>query len=186
MIDFIKLGYWWNNNGFTIAFCLSFILLGIASFMYRNADNRIKLRKLDDVINVYRGIRAPKKKQPGGKKLKNESRCRDVLEREFGCKFHKIRPKWLKNPETGRNLELDMYNHKLRIGLEYNGSQHYHFNPFYHQTQEGFEKQLQRDKFKRKKCKELGIFLISVPYTVPYTEIESYILKKLKDVDYYN
>jgi hypothetical protein len=36
-----------------------------------------------------------------------------------------IRPNFLKNPATGRNLEMDIYFHGLRLGLEFQGEQHY-------------------------------------------------------------
>jgi hypothetical protein len=32
-----------------------------------------------------------------------------------------VRPDFLKNPATGRNLEIDCFNNQLKIGLEYQG-----------------------------------------------------------------
>jgi hypothetical protein len=58
-------------------------------------------------------------------KWKSQHRCHIILEILTGRQFMSVRPYWLKNPETGRNLELDCYNEEYRLALEYNGVQHY-------------------------------------------------------------
>ena len=60
---------------------------------------------------------------------KNEEQCREILQRLTGKKFNSVRPDFLKNPETNRNLELDMYCEEMNVAFEYNGCQHYHFIP---------------------------------------------------------
>lgn len=35
------------------------------------------------------------------------------------------RPEWMKNPQTGHSLEIDIYFPKSKIAIEYNGIQHY-------------------------------------------------------------
>ena len=113
---------------------------------------------------------------------KGETLCRAALEKRYGVPFINIRPEWLKNPETNRCLELDCYNEKLKIAVEYNGIQHYVWpNGFTHQTYEDFVKQMYRDKIKQELCHEHGIHLIVVPYNVPPHLIESYILSKLPE-----
>lgn len=77
-----------------------------------------------------------------------------------------IRPDFLKNPETGKNLELDCYCEEYALAVEYNGVQHYKFPSVYHKTEEEFYNQVYRDRLKRKLCDEAGIYLISVPYWV--------------------
>ena len=77
-----------------------------------------------------------------------------------------IRPDFLKNPKTKRNLELDMYDPKTRIAIEYNGAQHYMFIPKFHKSIEDFNKQLERDELKKQLCLDNNIKLISIPYTV--------------------
>jgi hypothetical protein len=44
-----------------------------------------------------------------------------TLEILTGYRFKSVRPGWLENPLTGRNLELDCYNEYLKLALEYNG-----------------------------------------------------------------
>ena len=77
-----------------------------------------------------------------------------------------VRPNFLKNMQSGRNLELDCYDPETKIGIEYNGKQHYTFVPRFHKSEEDFRKQLQRDQLKRQLMSEYGGILIEVPYTV--------------------
>ena len=96
-------------------------------------------------------------------------------------KFKKIRPNWLKCSYSKRNLEIDLYNDELRLGIEYNGGQHYKFTPIFHKTEADFEKQLQRDQDKIKICNELNIKLVVVPYALNnYSSIETFLKTELK------
>jgi len=110
------------------------------------------------------------------KKSKGELLCKKAIEEIYGVPFYCVRPDFLKNPETGRNLELDLYNDDLKIAVEYNGIGHYVYpNPF-HKTKEDFLNQVRRDQFKIETCDQNGIYLISVPYNVPnnYEQIKAY------------
>ena len=109
-----------------------------------------------------------------------------MLEETFNVPFDKSRPDFLRNPVTGNthNLELDCYNSKLRLACEYSSRQHYKYTPFFHKNKEAFLNQKYRDQMKQTKCKENGINLIEVPYTVKNHEIEMYIKKGLKHMGY--
>lgn len=97
---------------------------------------------------------------------KGEKLCKQAIEDIYGKPFYCVRPDFLKNPESGRNLEIDLYNDELRIGVEYQGIGHYQFpNPF-HKTHEDFMNQIRRDQFKVDMCDLNNIYLISVPYNV--------------------
>ena len=112
-----------------------------------------------------------------GKISKGEMLCKKAIEEIYGVPFYCVRPNFLKNPETGRNLELDMYNDDLKIALEYSGQHHYVYpNPF-HKTKEEFMNQVRRDQYKVEMCDQNGIYLITVPYNVPleYEKIKAYI-----------
>lgn len=114
---------------------------------------------------------------------KPERRCREILQSLFGKPFNKYRPDVLRNPVTkDYNLEIDCYNPEMRLGLEYNGKQHYVYTPYFHKTRDAFENQKYRDEIKRRLCKEMGITLIEVPYTVKYKDLEKYIIKKLRSI----
>ena len=57
--------------------------------------------------------------------------------------------------------------------IEYNGLQHYKKVDYFHKTDEGFLKQLNRDNEVRKYCKENNIILIEIPYTYnTYEKVE--------------
>ena len=111
-----------------------------------------------------------------------ETECRRVLEKIFNKKFDKIRPDFLRNPVTGNNfnLELDCYNDELKLAVEYQGCQHYKYTPYFHKNKEAFLNQKYRDLFKKQQCKENGIYLIEVPYTIKNKDIEKYIIIQLK------
>lgn len=115
------------------------------------------------------------------KNSRGERICREVLESYYKKKFPRVRPYFLQNPETGRNLELDCYNAELKIGLEYNGIQHYIWPNFTNCTKEEFMEQLRRDQFKYQICEQNDIYLITVPYTVPYELIPNYIFYYLPE-----
>ena len=104
-------------------------------------------------------------------KVKNESKgetqCRDIVSKIFHKPFIKVRPEFLKNNVTGKNLELDIYNDELKLAIEYNGRQHYDHIPFFHKSYEHFRAQKYRDEIKRMLCKQNGIYLIEVRYDCP-------------------
>lgn len=97
--------------------------------------------------------------------------------------FRKVRPYWLKSPYTQKNLELDFYCDELKVAVEYDGAQHYKYNEFFHSKNPvKFIKQRQRDAFKTKRCKELGIKLIRIPYTMEKCNFHNFLVEQLWDV----
>jgi hypothetical protein len=108
---------------------------------------------------------------------KGERLCKQAIEEIYGKPFFCVRPDFLKNPETGRNLELDIYNDELKIAVEYSGKSHYVFPNSFHKTHQDFINQVRRDKFKVEQCDSHGVYLITVPYNVPLnlTDIKKYI-----------
>lgn len=112
---------------------------------------------------------------------KGERICTQTMESIYGVPFVTIRPSWLRNPETGENLELDCYNDDLQIAVEYNGVQHYKWPNFTNQTQQQFINQVRRDEAKVEMCKRQGVYLIVVPYEVPHEMIPNFILSHLPE-----
>ena len=113
---------------------------------------------------------------------KGELECRRSIELLTGKLFPKARPDFMKNDITKSNLELDCYNDAMKIAVEYNGEQHYKYNPYFHKSKEAFHNGKYRDDIKRRLCQENGIKLIIVPYTVPLESIEKYIKQRLLDI----
>jgi hypothetical protein len=108
---------------------------------------------------------------------KGEVECRRVLEHIFNRPFNKARPDFLRNEVTGNNfnLELDCFNEELKLAIEYNGIQHYKFTPYFHKNNEHFLNQKYRDYMKRTLCKDAGITLIEVPYTIRIPKIYDFL-----------
>lgn len=119
------------------------------------------------------------------KRTKAESRgeaiCRRVLEEIYQREFPSSRPDFLKNPETGYNLELDGYNEDLGIAFEYNGIQHYIYPNWVHRTKDDFMKQTRRDQYKISQCDRSGVYIISIPYEVPHNKIRDFIIYYLPE-----
>jgi len=117
------------------------------------------------------------------RRSRGEELCKKAIEDIYGKPFYTVRPAFLKNPETGRNLEIDIYNDEIRLGVEYNGISHYVFPNPYHKTYNDFINQIRRDQYKLETCDRNGVYLISVPYTVPlnYKAIKKYIEERLPE-----
>lgn len=111
---------------------------------------------------------------------KGEKECRRVLEKIFNMPFPCQRPSFLMNPTTGKNLEIDCCNLDLKLGVEYNGIQHYQFVPVMHKTPEVFHQQQYRDALKKQMCENVGFTLITVPYMIKNTAIENYLVEELR------
>lgn len=136
----------------------------------KNIANPINLRVShvipDDYVQPYNG----------GRSSKGEKACKQALEDIFGVPFNKVRPKWLKNPETGRSLEIDCYNDDLKIGLEYNSAYHYTYPNAFNKSLNDFIKTVRRDKLKLDLCDQHGVYLITVKDNIRPDKIKEYIL----------
>lgn len=158
------------------------IFLIIVILFARRGNYEMKPVSDDDIRYLFNSedmIEYDLDKPDTTERTKGEKITCDIMKELFGVPFPRKRPNFLKNPSTGRNLELDCYNDDLKLAVEYNGPTHYKYPNFTGQTKAQFLSQLQRDKFKIKRCEEVGVHLIIVPYTIPYNKIKEYIIKKL-------
>lgn len=102
-----------------------------------------------------------------------EEICRFIFETMFKQKFYSIRPDWLKNIKTGRNLELDGYCSELKLAFEYDGEYHYQ------QIRNSCTEKVKiLDEMTNKLCKDNGIVLIRIPYYTKNNDFQSYIIKQ--------
>lgn len=149
----------------------------------RVADEEEPCEEDEETVEVKTPNRMlPRRSNSKTSKYKAEELCRKVFEDYFDDYFPTCRPNFLTNPLTGRPLELDGFNASLNLAFEYQGIQHRKFpNPF-HKTKREFEKQVERDNFKRKRLEELGIDLIEIPDTIPYNQIEKSIKNALAEL----
>jgi hypothetical protein len=126
-------------------------------------------------------------KKPEKKVHKHEERCREIFQEIFGVEFKTIRPDWLKNPATGKPLELDGYNPNIMtpmgrgIAFEYDGIQHAKYTPtFQPKGPVEFFYQVKKDSWKDAVCKQRRLMLIRIPNFVSYNDLERFIKGALR------
>lgn len=183
--------YYFLNIDAIVFIC---VLATAIYFAYTYKSKKAKFMGLDGKL-VTRSTRKNKKLK--NKKLKNKPRtqklnkheeeCRRIFEDIYKTKFPSVRPKWLKNPVTNKNLEIDGFcesfvTHKgIGLGFEYDGAQHSKYNPHFHNNNpDEFVYQVKKDDWKNMKCKELGIVLIRIPHFVAFHDLRRYIISELK------
>jgi hypothetical protein len=163
-------------------FVIIFIIVVIYFLCYGK-----KFKFTEKPVDVH--FNSNKKKTKKAEKRVNymEEKCREIFEKIFKSPFPSMRPDWLKNPVTQKNLELDGYNPTIKtpmghgLAFEYDGIQHSKYSPHFHKgNQWNYLYQLKKDTWKDKKCEERKIILIRIPYFVPEEELQSHIIDKLK------
>ena len=186
--------YYFGNHYFEIVIVTSLVFLllyAIYSKINGNTGTWSSFNiKEEKEINQqqYQGEEAPRKKRRGGApgESKGELECRRVMSNIFKKPFYKSRPMFLNNPVTfgTNNLELDCFNEELKLAVEYDGKQHYEYIPYFHKSHEAFMNQRYRDYMKEQMCRENGIILIRVPYTVKNEDIEDFLLEKMRRIKF--
>ena len=130
----------------------------------KRKKKRAKGRKYhgDNTRQYNRKIKAAPKSEH--KIYKGELRMKELLDKFFPdvAYINNHRPQWLVNPKTSALLELDRYYPELKLAFEFQGDQHYRFIAKYHGSKAGFNRQVERDRLKRKQCQEQGVFLCYV------------------------
>lgn len=106
-----------------------------------------------------------------------QERTRIVFQKQFNQLFPSVRPDWLKNPKTGRNLELDGYCEELKLAFEYQGRQHKDEDT---EFASDYINQIERDEYKKQICLENGINLILI-HQPRFYEAEKFLKSIVKD-----
>lgn len=162
--------------------------VGLGESGWDVSESKKYFRDIRDYRNGGRGSREKgRSKHSSRPKLnKHEERCREIFQDIYGMKFKSVRPDWLKNPVTGRNLELDGYCPDIRtpkgqgLAFEYDGAQHAKFNKHFHRSGANeFQYQVKKDQLKDALCEKHGIFLVRIPHFVAYEDLQRYITNKL-------
>lgn len=181
-LDYIQ--QWWHEHGLVALVGLSLAFLLIYA-IYR----KFKGEKGTWAKSYYIPVKKPSPTSPQTKpstESKGEAECRRALQYLFGKPFNKARPNFLRNPVTGGsfNLELDCYQEDLRLAVEYSGRQHYEYIPYFHRNKEAFLNQKYRDHMKAQMCKENGINLVIIPYSVRLQDIKKVLEGELRRLGY--
>jgi hypothetical protein len=145
---------------------------------------------------VYSLVNLPNKEQPGEipkKKLggkdeikdlkkyprsKTEARVIAILEELTGEKFPTVNPDWL--VWRGKTLELDGYNQKLKLSIEFSGPLHTKWFPAV-ETYDKYYNRIVKDIVKKKICKRNGVFLIVIDASLPSVHWRGYLQSRLYD-----
>jgi len=120
--------------------------------------------------------------RPSSRLSKAEASIAQALRAIFGPNVHfeKARLPWLTNPRTKRKLELDIWCESLSCGFERQGLQHYVWPNGLHASRAQFEALQERDKLKMELCKQHGVTLIHVPFTVSAKDMEAFLRDELR------
>ena len=111
-----------------------------------------------------------------------EQYLRELFFFMFNTPFERIRSlSWLVN-QRGKAMELDGYNPNLQLAFEYNGQQHYEIDGYFTTCQDQLIRRYTDDADKARLCKENGVALIVVPFSIPLIEIQSYVLIELTKI----
>jgi very-short-patch-repair endonuclease len=107
--------------------------------------------------------------------LRQEEKIYSILRELFPNKFIKRNDR-----RTLKGLELDFNIPELRLGIEYDGEQHFDKQLYKKLYGDGFDAQVKRDKIKDKLCKRKNIKLVRIKYDEPLTKTN--IKNKIKEV----
>jgi hypothetical protein len=113
---------------------------------------------------------------------KGESEVRVIFESLLKKEFPQSYPSFL-SISRHAHLQLDGYNEELGLAFEYDGP--HHFEPIVYKGKSiDFVKQIERDRIKDERCREYGVGLIRVKYTIKNKK--SFIVKRLKELGVYS
>jgi hypothetical protein len=164
---------YYNNYGYEILAILSVIVILLAALFkvgkrgtassWNSVMHTLSMRSKNKNF-VYHTIPNHASETHGSSILERKTRI--ILERIFNKPFVKIRPDFLVNELTGKNMEIDLYNDELGLAVEVQGKQHYKYTPYFHRSEEVFQNQQARDQLKKEKILAAGLIFIEVPYTV--------------------
>ncbi len=182
-----KIQEFWHEHGFNILLVLAVVFLLGMWLLSKKGSGTYSVQppiSLTPAPPQLRMASTPPQTQSSGNNGKEstlERRCRQSLQEIFGRPFDKARPDFLRNPVTKNfNLELDCFDAQLKLAVEAQGIQHYKYVPYFHKNKDAFQNQQYRDELKRRMCRDNGINLIEVPYTVKESDVKNYILRELR------
>jgi hypothetical protein len=160
------------------------LLIYVRFFRKSNKSTFLQLEEIAGMLVTSEG--EPKRPQKREKRVnKHEERCREIFENIFKKEFISTRPGWLKNPATGKSLELDGYNPDIvtpigrGLAFEYDGIQHSQFTPAFHNSLADLKYQRSKDAWKDAACKDKGVMLIRIPNFVAYSDLDRWIRQSL-------
>jgi hypothetical protein len=95
-----------------------------------------------------------------------------------GREFPTAHPQWLRDPKSGKALELDGYNEELGIAIEFQGP--LHTKPE-NEDSAKYEKRVARDAYKKEVCAQRGVHLIALDYRDKTGNLPLYLRSRIYD-----
>lgn len=142
---------------------------------WRCADGHEFVRTLDSVL-AYHSFCPTCTKKTGLR----EEYIRQLFSYMFAAPFLRRRDlPWLVNGR-GNAMELDGYNPEWSLAFEHNGLQHYEIDGYLTVHLDQLQTRLADDASKIRMCRENGVSLIVIPFSVPLREIQHFVLKELE------
>lgn len=175
---------WWKRHRIVLLIVISVVCILYAILTRDPWEDGGYSTQFQFPMGYFERQSAQQAKKRFARKSKGELECRRVLEAKFKLPFPTVRLPQFKNHITNQALELDCYNERLRLAVEYNGEQHYRYTPAFHKTRDAFHNQQYRDEMKQKMCQDNGIQLVVVPYWIAHDRIEGFLLEKLRDLGF--
>ncbi len=173
------------NSTITIIILL-FVLFIVVAAVCTNIFAMSDFSNINDIVKKYAGGRERRDNHKDNIKdltkhprSKSEAVVIAHLESITGAKFPTVYPNWL--VYKGKKLELDGYNAKMKIALEFSGPLHTKWNASYEPYDKYFER-IVKDKVKRKVCKKHGVYLIVIDMSLPSHHHKNYLKSRIYDV----
>ena len=125
--------------------------------------------------NHLKGCKCPECAREQIEPSKGELFIKNLL-KKYHCKYkfqYEIKTKEIARNSNKIIVDFIVKHNDCIYIIEYNGKQHYEFIPFFHNSQEDFQKQIRRDNLLRKICsKHPGkLELIEIPYNYSNSKI---------------
>ncbi len=159
---------------------LGFSLVDIERFRNTRADGTFKCQDGHSWTTCIYNVYSEKSGCPTCGLGMNEQKTLWIISALTGKKFEKSRC------ILPSGYELDGYCEDLKLAFEYNGIQHYEYvgGHFHRGGEHQFQEQQDRDNIKTAECKELGIALVTVPYTCKtFDSIWEFVYTKLQSLE---
>lgn len=111
-------------------------------------------------------------------RTKSEARVIETFERILGYELPTAHPEWL--VRHGKRLELDGYNEKEKLAVEFSGPLHTRFIKT--ESYPAYYERLCKDVLKKIMCKRRGVDLIVIDMFHLCDNLEGYIRSRLSDI----
>ena len=179
---------WWKKYVLNIDAIAVIVIASMVLYFILTSKRKKYKFDMQKALDLDAGRISPKMKKAKAKKVnKHEEETRRIFHEIFRVPFKSVRPNWLKNPTTNKNLELDGFNTTIEtpigkgLAFEYDGQQHAKYTPHFHKGGiDEFQYQIAKDSWKDEKCKQKGVLLIRIPHFVSFPDLERYIRMMLK------